>query len=220
MVLIPSAARCSSQSMGRIVLRSRVTDRPGGCLTYRHSRQLNELSQAIAKLSGDFSTAARLPDHVDNEGIAPVLGSGLKDSSRIAWLADRIREVERIAGQLPTIAVLVVSESDVAPVASELDEQLHGDNIKVVACHNGQVVGQDNDVRVFAVEHIKGLEFEAVFFLDLDELANQEPDLFEKHLYVGATRAAMFLGITCRDSALPKSIHKLEKLFVRNWKQL
>src|SRR5690606_37409181 len=115
-------------------------------------------------------------------------GRWLEGHSRAAWIAQRIREVERIAGQLPTIAVLVVAEADVGPVAAALDEELHGDNIKAVACQNGQVVGLDNDVRVFAVEHIKGLEFEAVFFVDLDELAGHEPDLFEKRLYVGATR--------------------------------
>jgi hypothetical protein len=79
------------------------------------------------------------------------------------------------------------------------------------------VVGQDNDIRVFAVEHIKGLEFEAVFFVDLDQLATQEPDLFEKRLYVGATRAAMFLGVTCQHSELPESIRELSGHFCRGW---
>jgi len=51
---------------------------------------------------------------------------------------------------------------------------------------------QDNQVRVFDVQHIKGLEFEAVFFVGLDRLAKREPDIFAKYLYVGATRAALF----------------------------
>jgi len=61
----------------------------------------------------------------------------------------------------------------------------------------GQTVGQDNDVRVFDVQHIKGLEFEAVFFVDVDELAERLPTLFDRYLYVGATRAATYLGLTC-----------------------
>jgi DNA helicase IV len=51
-------------------------------------------------------------------------------------------------------------------------------------------------VRVFDVQHIKGLEFEAVLFVGLERLAQRYPDLFEKYLYVGATRAAMFFGMT------------------------
>lgn len=186
-------------------------------ITYRHSRQLNDLSQAIASLSGDVATAAKLPDHVDNDGVPPALGVGLSGQYRVEWIAQRIREVERIAGQLPTIAVLVVTESEVEATASALDRELHVDNIKAVPCVRGLVVGQDNDIRVFAVEHIKGLEFEAVFFVDLDQLATQEPDLFEKRLYVGATRAAMFLGVTCQHSELPESIRELSGHFCRGW---
>jgi hypothetical protein len=55
-----------------------------------------------------------------------------------------------------------------------------------VPCLLGQLAGQDNDVRVFDVQHIKGLEFEAVFFIGIDRLAERQQDLFEKYLYVGA----------------------------------
>jgi hypothetical protein len=44
--------------------------------------------------------------------------------------------------------------------------------------------GQNADVRVFDVQQIKGLEFEAVFFVSLDQLAAREPALFDKFLYV------------------------------------
>ena len=36
--------------------------------------------------------------------------------------------------------------------------------MQVSACPDGKVVGQETAVRVFDVQHIKGLEFEAVFF--------------------------------------------------------
>jgi hypothetical protein len=57
-------------------------------------------------------------------------------------------------------------------------------NASVVACLKGQVVAQDNDVRVFDVQHFKGLEFEAVFFIGIDRLAEIHPQLFDKYLYV------------------------------------
>ncbi len=92
-----------------------------------------------------------------------------------------------------------------------------GHNIRVTACINGQSVGQDTDVRVFAVEHIKGLEFEAVFFIAADQLAREQPDLFDKYLYVGATRAATYLGITC-EGALPGSLEVLRGSFIPSWR--
>ena len=88
--------------------------------------------------------------------------------------------------------------------------------MQVVACPKGQVMGQDRDVRVFDVEHIKGLEFEAVFFIGIDRLARRQPDLFDKYLYVGTTRAATYLGITC-DDVLPNSISALRDMFIFDW---
>jgi superfamily I DNA/RNA helicase len=86
-----------------------------------------------------------------------------------------------------------------------------------VPCSRGQLAGQDNDVRVFDVQHIKGLEFEAVFFVGLDRLAQRYPDLFEKYLYVGATRAAMFLGMTTSATTLPEKMRALGDRFGSKW---
>jgi hypothetical protein len=70
---------------------------------------------------------------------------------------------------------------------------------------------------LFDVQHIKGLEFEAVFFVGLDRLAQRYPDLFEKYLYVGATRAAMFLGMTTSAAALPDKMRALGDRFGTKW---
>ena len=126
-------------------------------------------------------------------------------------------EIERFTGKLPSTAILVDGEDKVQPLAEALNEALSAHNIRVIACPAGQVVGQDNDVRVFDVQHIKGLEFEAVFFVGVDKLAVRHPHLFDKYLYVGATRAATYLGLTCSTPALPERIVSLEKQFVSKW---
>jgi DNA helicase IV len=105
----------------------------------------------------------------------------------------------------------------VLPVTEALNAALANENTQVVACHKGQIMGQDNDVRVFDVQHIKGLEFEAVFFIGIDRLAMLHPQLFDKFLYVGTTRAATYLGFTC-DDALPSAISTLRSVFVSDWK--
>jgi superfamily I DNA and RNA helicase len=118
---------------------------------------------------------------------------------------------------MPSIAVLVNDEEQVVPLAAALDVALTERSIRAVACTHGQTVGQDNDVRVFDIQHIKGLEFEAVFFIGVDDLATRLPDLFDKYLYVGTTRAATFLGVTTKGADLPRSISPLAPLFQRDW---
>lgn len=186
-------------------------------VSYRQSRQLNELARALIQAAGGSGQGANLPEHVNSDGVAPALLEGTTESAVVVeWLAQRIREIERFVGQLPSIAVFVESEAEVQPIADALNAALADENTQVVACPKGQVMGQDNDVRVFEVEHIKGLEFEAVFFIGIDRLASLHPQLFDKYLYVGTTRAATYLGVTC-DDVLPAAISELRPMFVADW---
>lgn len=189
-------------------------------VSYRQSRQLNELARALIQAAGGSGQGANLPEHVNSDGVAPALLEGTTESAVVVeWLAQRIREIERFVGQLPSIAVFVESEAEVQPIADALNAALADENTQVVACPKGQVRGQDNDVRVFDVEHIKGLEFEAVFFIGIDRLASLHPQLFDKYLYVGTTRAATYLGVTC-DDVLPTAISTLRSMFVADWEAL
>ncbi|WP_340116153.1 ATP-binding domain-containing protein [Pelagibius sp. 7325] len=186
-------------------------------IAYRQSGQLYNLARQIAALSGESEADAELPDFAENEGVPPVLVKGLADKHEIAkWLASRINEIERFVGELPSIAVLVESEEEVRPLAALLADALAHNNISVEACLEGKVRGRDSAVRVFDVQHIKGLEFEAVFYVGIDRLAKARPDLFDKYLYVGATRAATYLGLTCERN-LPPSMGSLEPLFRQDW---
>jgi hypothetical protein len=187
-------------------------------ITYRHSRQLNELARSIVLLSTPDAPEAQLPQRVDNEGVNPVLACNMSNREEIAsWLALRIGEIQRFSDEPPSIAVLVVEEEDVIPLADCLTAALAATHIRAVACSRGNLAGQDTDVRVFDVQHIKGLEFEAVFFIGLDQLAAREPELFDKFLYVGTTRAAMFLGLVTADRTLPARIESLRECFGADW---
>ncbi|PHP64572.1 hypothetical protein CSC94_23675 [Zhengella mangrovi] len=186
-------------------------------VAYRQSRQLHNLARQLVVLSGGKKEDAVLPNFAENEGVPPVLAKGrasLDDTT--SWLAERIVEIEGFVGELPSIAVLVNSEDEVGPVAKSLGEALINYNISVEGCPDGRVRGRDGAVRVFNVQHIKGLEFEAVFFLGVDQLAATYPELFDKYLYVGATRAATYLGITCTED-IPSGIASLEGLFKNDW---
>ncbi len=186
-------------------------------IAYRQSKRLHALARQLVALGGDTAVDVALSDFADNEGVSPVLATGMSDLAGTArWLATRIIEIEEAVRELPSIAVLVNREADVRPVAEALGEALLDNNIRVIPCPDGQVRGREGAVRVFNVEHIKGLEFEAVFFVGVDTLAANLPDLFDKYLYVGATRAASYLGLTCSGS-LPDRLQPLEALFDQEW---
>lgn len=186
-------------------------------VSYRQSQLLVNLAKDIAVIGGAQTNDTILPDRLDSQGLPPVWRQELTGSTLVAaWLAKRIQEIDRMVQKSTTIAILVNDEEQVEPLATALNDELEEINLSAVACKDGKVVGNDRDVRVFNIQHIKGLEFEAVFFVSLDQTVLRHPDLFAKYLYVGATRAATYLGITF-DGVVPEPLKPLEHHFTSNW---
>jgi len=189
-------------------------------IVYRQSHKLNEFSSELLRLlGGDMKSRGQLPETMNHTGVSPVLLENCNAVDDIAiWLKERIQEVEQMVdiGKMPTVAILVNSKEEVEPIAEELNKLLEEINLRAVACVDGRSLGEDAEVRVFDVRHIKGLEFEAVFFVGVDSLEKKLPDLFGKYLYVGATRAATYFGITC-DGSLPESLQPLRNQFSANF---
>ena len=188
-------------------------------IAYRQSRQLNDLANALADPTSGSTADAGLPVDVNNDAVTPVMVSGLADPKDVArWLAQRLSEIERSVSPrtLPSIAVLVHEEAAVRPLTEALNEVIEDQNLHAVACVDGKIIGRHDEIRVFDVRHIKGLEFEAVFFVGVDRLAASEPTLFERYLYVGATRAATYLGL-CAEGSFPHSLDRLSDHFGERW---
>lgn len=193
-------------------------------LSYRQSAELHSFATALAGIALDHSEngseiaeQSSIPEGAGHQGVLPALAEGLADTTAVsAWISERILEIETSLGVLPTIAILVNAEDQVELIAAALARDLADHNIPVAACPKGRVRGSENEVRVFDVKHIKGLEFEAVFSLGVDRLAADKPNLFDKYLYVGATRAATYLGLTC-VVALPAFLRELRLAFAEHW---
>jgi hypothetical protein len=187
---------------------------------YRQSRRLRVLSDAIALLLDSTSTITTEAPQGDDEADAwPLLGENLSGELLARWLAERIDEVEKAIGRLPSIAVFVDGDDKIDPLLAATSSLLNERNIPIVGYKGGLVVGDAREVRVFDVQHIKGMEFEAVFFVGIDQLAKRVPDLFLRFLYVGATRAATYLGLTS-ETDMPKQIKPLLSHFaLSNWAQ-
>ncbi|PDT12932.1 ATP-binding domain-containing protein [Rhizobium sp. M1] len=195
---------------------SKSFERRAVSISYRQTRKLVALSSAVTGLDGT-SQDVTLPDFNDIEGISPVWGRGLRTIEQKAhWLRTRIGEIEARDNRLPSIAVLVNSEDDVEPLALQLSKMLRDINYSAEACKDGKSIGSEKTVRVFDIQHIKGLEFQAAFFMDMDSLIQKKPGLFNKYLYVGATRAATYFGLTFTKE-VPTEMVPLSEHFLEGW---
>lgn len=184
---------------------------------YRQSARLAELASTLADIGGEGATVLKMPAKIEDAEIPPLLGEKLSGKNLARWLCDRIREVEQAIGKLPSTAIFVDGDHRLDPLLRDLQPLLDEHNLSVVACKEGRVVGSEAQVRAFDIQHIKGLEFEAVFFVGIDELAERLPELFDRFLYVGVTRAATYLGMTC-SGELPKKLESTRARFsVESW---
>lgn len=193
----------------------------------QQSRQLNNLARALVKLDGSTKGFGVIPKHLNAEGVKPALLEGGDLANHVQWLKNRILEIRHKSkangkqGPMPSTVIFVNTSEEVEPIANKLGKELNKHRkkehrLEVFPCSGGVWGDTDAAIRVIEIHHIKGSEFESAFFIGVDQLANAQPDLFDKFLYVGATRAATYLGLTC-FSKLPKRIGSLRRRFVYDW---
>ncbi|MDR1577211.1 MAG: ATP-binding domain-containing protein [Deltaproteobacteria bacterium] len=184
-------------------------------LNYRPSEPLGALAEAVAVKPGQRYAAKT--EFASAATFRPVLltnAETLEDT--VAWIANRIREIILKVGQTPSIAVFLNSETELGNLAQALTGALAAERLKAVVFRESETPQKDSSLRVFNLKHIKGLEFEAVFLLDLDKLAQSIPDLYRQYLYAAITRAATFFGVTCQ-TGLPSALERLAPMFGADW---
>lgn len=184
-------------------------------IAYRQTGKLFAIAKNLFVAKTGLSSVEFTSAYPIQEVDPPALAVRLETVDQIAvWVSDRIFEIFELCGQhLPTIAVLVPESNSIDPIASRLRGLLEPTGIEVDASPNGAFLGNPSRIRVFPVTAIKGLEFEAVFYVDLDIMAKLQPELIDKYVYVGLSRARSFLGVTYRD-AFPNEIREISDNFV------
>lgn len=175
---------------------------------YRMSGNLMDLAMAVASVGGGKKPRLRAAAGAENLDISPILREGLMGRELAIWLCNRIQEIERNIGAVPSIAIFVDGDDKIDPLLDDLKPLLAEHNLEVIGCKEGQFMGTESKIRIFDIQYVKGLEFEAVFFVDVDHLVKKYPGLYDKFLFVGITRAATFLALTC-SGALPVELARL-----------
>ena len=134
------------------------------------------------------------------------------------WIAERIIEVYRNYGEFPTIAIFTKDKETGERLKEALDDcdNLASNGMKIRVCSE-EALADPTIIRIFPISEVKGMEFEVAFFYDIDDL--DSTSIVNRYLYVGISRAAMYLAVTSTGRSR-KISDLLEKYFVQgqNWR--
>lgn len=118
------------------------------------------------------------------------------------WICYRIRDILNIYDELPSIAIFVGDNVDIREFIERINELDLINGIDVVDCSGNNKLQNKEVIRVFRLSEIKGMEFEATFFYDIDDaIASDNEQLMRRYLYVGISRATSHLAATMNTSA-------------------
>lgn len=192
-------------------------------ISYRQSPTLLEIAQELYKTATSEDAEYISYMNKDENEPKPLLFVNNSIHETLEWISERIIEIYKAYGNsIPSIAIFLPNDEGLDNFANSLGEidRLADVDIKVKAYKNGIGLGDTNTVRVFSIEYIKGLEFEAVFFHNIDYLLkNKNLDLMFKNLYVGLSRASFYLGLTSKIEL--EEITSLPNILIdknENWK--
>lgn len=165
-------------------------------VSYRQSPKLLKLADHLYQTTtGNPSPYQGLQK--DSKDIpAPLWYESEELEEKAVWISKRIIEVTKAYQQIPSIAIFVSTENQVRDLKRALDELeiLEDEGIDVVDCSNGLVDAKKDTVRIFPIDMVKGMEFEVVFFNDIETISNTK--LIDRYLYIGLSRASFYMGVT------------------------
>ena len=163
-------------------------------ISYRQSQELLDLADLI--YLEEFGDVSPYTCYLEGEKTPKPLWLESKDiDDKAQWIANRAMEIVKVYDYVPTIAIFTIDKRKAEDLKESLDEcdNLIKAGIDVKVCADNTLEGEKT-LRVFPIDQVKGMEFEAVFFYDIDDI--ESTSLINKYLYVGLSRASMYLAVT------------------------
>lgn len=167
--------------------------------SYRQSKALLNVAQSLY-----VDTIGEEPGYVaymkSTKVPEPLYFVSEDESAKISWIEKRINEVYIAYGKkLPSIAIFLNNKEDIKGFVERLRDTdfIYDAGIEIVDGSEGNVLASSNQIRVYPIDVVKGMEFDVVFFHNIDN-ADADDDLIKRYIYVGVSRAAFFLGITLK----------------------
>lgn len=178
--------------------------------SYRQSKKLLEVARQLY-----MDTLGEAPGYrafmKSNKVPAPLVYVEENELYKIDWISKRITEVFRAYGELPSIAIFVTDKGYIPHFIERLQNTdfFKEKRVKVV---DGTIENdiQEKHISVYPIDMVKGMEFDVVFFHNIDK-SDVNEDLLKRYIYVGVSRAAFFLGIT-----MYKENRNISRFFEKN----
>ena len=124
----------------------------------------------------------------------PLLFKSDDDDEKTTWIAKRIIAMAK-KNRLPATAIFypINDKNAIEEFTEQLNDIINekGGDFSIISCFENR---EGEKVVVYPLNLVKGLEFEAAFFFNLDQIA--DPTMQERFLYVGLSRATFYLGAT------------------------
>ena len=163
-------------------------------VSYRQSKGLMDLAGKIYQ--AETGRPSPYVCYLKNEDTPKPLW--IEDSDideKAEWITSRVLEIKRNYGEMPTIAIFAKDIETCNSLKDALDDcdGLSREGIKVKV-NSDDALSDPTILRIFPINEVKGMEFEAVFFYDIDDI--DSTSLVNKYLYVGISRAAFYLAVT------------------------
>ena len=182
-------------------------------ISYRQSPKLMSLADAIYENVMGKQSPYTCKLEEDDSCPNPLLLISDDEEEKAEWIAKRVLEVKAKYGFVPSIAVFVADKNDAANLEVLLkdDGRLENNGIDVKDCSAGDNLSAQDMLRIFPLEKVKGMEFEVVFFHNIDKV--KATKLISRYLYVGLSRATFFMGViasTTDFDILPEIIDKFD----------
>lgn len=130
---------------------------------------------------------------------------------KVSWMAKRILEVQSAYKKVPSIAVFVNNTKEAQDLYDALkgEEILEEAGIDVINCTANDELMAPDSVRIFLLDRVKGMEFEVVFFYNIDEVSKQK--LIDQYLYVGLSRATFYMAVASNEISDPQLMELSER---------
>ena len=163
-------------------------------VSYRQSKELMELAGKIYQ--AELGRPSPYKCHLNNENTPKPLWIENDDiDDKAEWITQRVLEINAKYNGMPTIAVFTKDKETCERLREALDDcdELTRSGIQARVCSEN-ALAEPKILRIFPIDEVKGMEFEAVFFYDIDDI--DSTSLVNKYLYVGISRAAFYLAVT------------------------
>lgn len=151
---------------------------------------------------------------------APICFVSDDEDEKAEWIAKRIIEVYKSYNEtMPSVAIFVGDSVDIRNLVDLINDQDYLNGIQIYDCSENRTAPSTKAVRVFRLSEVKGMEFEVVFFYDIDTaLSECSSDIMRRYLYVGASRATTHLAATFTQEEGNEDVIKYFDRTKTDWK--